>query len=697
MPSWSSSPVPGDPFASKNFRTLMQEIGPDEYPDLKVRIMTNGMLLNPREWARFPHLHGRTEKLRVSLDAATGPTHERLRRGARWDVMLENLAFFGRLAREHQVESFELTFVVQRDNYREMGDFVDLAHRVGADVAFFASITNWGTFSDADFAQPVGRQSDPSGTWRLPGGDARPAAARPDGRAGRPDRRSWPQIGPTPPDLAKHRRICRTVPATTARERRMLGTMQDMELRVPRLIDHAAREHGTPRDRQPLGRRQRDAHRLGGHPPRRAKAGAGAGADGREARRPRRDAGMNHSRHLVAWYGAIGMGGVLHTINPRLFDDQLVYIANHAEDRVLLYDKAFQPIVDRLRDQWTTIEHYIVFDGEGPDSFERVIAAEDGDYAWVEGPEREPCMLCYTSGTTGNPKGVLYTHRSTVIHALAEMQPAVFDLDSTAVALPVVPMFHAAAWGLPFAGAAAGIKFVYSAVNEPKVLCELMNREKVTHSAGVPTVWLAMFQHMDATGETPSICKIVTIGGSAAPRAMIERIMKMGVRVNHAWGMTETSPIGTMGAPSADWDELTFEEKVDVTVKQGRVPFGVELRIVDEDDRELPRDGVASGRLQIRGPWIIRRYFKAEADATDADGWFDTGDVAVAPPRRDDADHRPRQGRHQVGRRVDQLGRARECRGRLRRRGRGGGDRRAITPNGTNARSCWSSASPTAR
>ncbi len=412
----------------------------------------------------------------------------------------------------------------------------------------------------------------------------------------------------------------------------MIGTMQDMELRVPRLIDHAAREHG----RREIVSRWADGSET-------RTDWAGIRRDSRKLAQALERMGvkpgdrvatlaMNHSRHLVAWYGAIGMGGVLHTINPRLFDDQLVYIANHAEDRVMIYDKAFQPIVDRLRDQWTSVEHYIVFDGDGPDGFESVIGAEDGDYAWVEGPEREPCMLCYTSGTTGNPKGVLYTHRSTLIHALAEMQPAVFDLDSTAVALPVVPMFHAAAWGLPFAGAAAGIKFVYSAVNDAKVLCDLMNRERVTHSAGVPTVWLAMFQHMDATNDAPKHLKVVTIGGSAAPRAMIERIMRMGARVNHAWGMTETSPIGTMGAPSYDWDELSFEQQVDMTAKQGRVPFGVELRIVDEDDRELPRDGVASGRLQIRGPWVIQRYFRAEADATTPDGWFDTGDVAILHP-----------------------------------------------------------------
>jgi fatty-acyl-CoA synthase len=262
------------------------------------------------------------------------------------------------------------------------------------------------------------------------------------------------------------------------------------------------------------------------------------------------------------------MGGVIHTLNPRLFDEQLVYIANHAEDRILFYDKAFQPIVDRLKPQWTSIEHYICFDPStslgadngGDQSFEALIAPYDGDYQWVEGPEREPCMLCYTSGTTGNPKGVLYEHRSSVIHAMAEVAPSCFDLAPNSVALPIVPMFHAAAWGLPFAGAMAGIKFVYSTVNDPAVLCKLMNEEKVTHSAGVPTVWLAMFQYMDATGKVPEHLKIVTIGGSAAPRAMIERLMKMGIRVGHAWGMTRPRD-RDVRAPPADWDEMASRSR----------------------------------------------------------------------------------------------------------------------------------------
>ena len=410
----------------------------------------------------------------------------------------------------------------------------------------------------------------------------------------------------------------------------MLGGMQDFALRVPRLLDHAAREHGS---------RKIVTHWADGSESRTDWSGIAddarcwAQALERLGIRPGdrvATLAMNHAHHLAAWYGTIGMGGVVHTNNPRLFDEQLVYIANHAGDRVLLYDRAFQPIVERLRARWTTIEHYVVLDD--PAGFRPLLDGEDGRYAWREGDEREPCLLCYTSGTTGAPKGVLYEHRSTVIHAMAEVAPWVFNLSARAVVLPVVPMFHAAAWGLPFAAALAGSALVMSAVNDAGVLCDLMNGERVTHTAGVPTVWLAMFAHIDATGERPRHLEQVTIGGSAAPRAMIERIMAMGVEVKHLWGMTETSPIGTAGTHPPQWEEMTPDQRLDLIGRQGSVPFGIELRVVGADGIEQPRDGTSSGSLQVRGPWVVQRYFGADADAVDADRWFDTGDVAVLHP-----------------------------------------------------------------
>ncbi len=417
----------------------------------------------------------------------------------------------------------------------------------------------------------------------------------------------------------------------------MLGAMQDWELVVTHLLDHAGREYGGrehvthwadgSETRTTWAEVRHDALKMT-----QALRASGVGKGDRVA-----TLAMNHARHLVSWYGAVGVGGVLHTVNPRLFDEQLDYIVNHAEDRVLLYDAQFQGIVDRMRDRWHSVTTYVCFDpppGSDVLSFEDWIGAHDGKTEWARVDERDPCMLCYTSGTTGHPKGVLYEHRSTMLHAMSGVQPNVFDLDSRSVMLPIVPMFHAASWGLPWSGAIAGIKFVYSAINDPAVLCELFEREGVTHSAGVPTVWLGMFQHLDAIGkDVRDIGKLETaiIGGSAAPKFMIERLMKNGVRVAHAWGMTETSPIGTTGAYPWSWDRMSFEERVELVQKQGRPAFGVELRCVDLDDPEkvLPRDGQTSGALQVRGPWIIRRYFKADQDAVTDGQWFDTGDVAL--------------------------------------------------------------------
>jgi fatty-acyl-CoA synthase len=412
----------------------------------------------------------------------------------------------------------------------------------------------------------------------------------------------------------------------------MLGGMQDWPLRITRLLDYAEREHGA---REIVSRWAdgsetrtdwvgvaRDARRLA-----QALERLGIKRGDRVA-----TLAMNHSRHLVSWYGTIGMGGIIHTVNPRLFEEQLVYICNHAEDRVLFYDRVFAPVVDKIRDKLETVEHFICFDPAEGDGFESLIAAESGDYRWIEGEEREPAMLCYTSGTTGNPKGVLYEHRSTVIHAMAEVMPDIFNLSRRACVLPIVPMFHAASWGLPFAAPISGCKVVFTADYTPHVICDLIHDEGVTHTAAVPTVWLAMMAYSETSGRDFAQLRLVTIGGSAAPRAMIEFFQKRGIEVGHAWGMTEMSPIGTTGARPHDWEAMSFEAQIDIIAKQGRAPFGVEMRIVDDEGREQPRDGARSGRLQVRGPWVIEQYFKEPAKAVDADGWFDTGDVAVIHP-----------------------------------------------------------------
>ena len=414
----------------------------------------------------------------------------------------------------------------------------------------------------------------------------------------------------------------------------MLGGIQNSKLLVTNLIDHAAREH-TNREivsywadgsltRSNWGEIGVEARKFS-----QALQKLGMKKGDRIA-----TIAMNHVHHLATWYGTAGIGGVLHTINPRLFEEQLVYICNHAEDRVLLFDKMFTPIIELIKPQLKTVEHFIQFDGEKGEysTYRELVDAEDGDFTWVDVEENDPVGLCYTSGTTGNPKGVLYEHRSNVIHAITEVQPDVMDLATKSVMLPVVPMFHANAWGIPFAAAAVGSKLVFSASNEAPVLWKLIREEKVTHSAGVRTVWLSMFADMDTNGGDYGDLTTVIIGGSACPRAMIERLMKNDIRVGHAWGMTETSPIGTTGAYPANWDELSFDEQVDVICMQGRPPYGVELRVVDEDGNELPRDGESSGTLEIRGPWIIQRYFQADEDAVGEDRWFDTGDVAVLHP-----------------------------------------------------------------
>lgn len=409
----------------------------------------------------------------------------------------------------------------------------------------------------------------------------------------------------------------------------MLGSMQDWPLRLTRLFDYVAREHGRREivsyqadgtiARTSWGTAVADGRRLAG-----ALSALGIRAGDRVA-----TLAMNHVRHLVSWIGTIGAGGVIHTINPRLFDDQIVYIINHAGDRVLIHDAAFAPILARIRGRLATVEHVLCFE----DGFDALVASGDPAFGWVDGDERDPAMLCYTSGTTGNPKGVLYDHRSQILHLMTICQPNLFGLSSLTVALPVTPMFHAAAWGVPFAAASAGSKLVLSMVNDAAVLHRLMIEEGVTFSCGVPTVWLAMLQHVDAVGGDFGRLRAIATGGSAAPRAMIERFLDLGIEFGHLWGMTEMSPVGTVCALPAEWEEMDREARVDLIRRQGKAPFGVELRIVDDEGRELPRDGVSSGHLQARGAWTVDTYYRDErGPAVDAEGWFDTGDVAMLHP-----------------------------------------------------------------
>ena len=347
----------------------------------------------------------------------------------------------------------------------------------------------------------------------------------------------------------------------------------------------------------------------------------------------------NTHRHMEVWFAVSGMGAVIHTVNPRLFADQLVYIMNHAEDQVLLFDVTFRPLVEALAPQLKTIKHFIQLTdsshvGEGALeilAYEDLIAGEHGTYQWPSFDENTPCGLCYTSGTTGNPKGVMYSHRSNFLHTLIAMSGDTLAISSLTVIMPIVPMFHANAWGVPYAAVASGAKMVFIGHHhDPETLQKLIKDEQVTATAAVPTIWMAMLKYLKETGKDLKPLSIVTIGGAACPRSMIETFQNdYGVRVNHAWGMTEMSPLGTVGSENAAVSKLGDDEKMDYQIKQGRPVLGVEMCIKDDDGNTLPRDGESAGRVMVRGPWIIGEYFGgAGGTILDDDGWFDTGDVA---------------------------------------------------------------------
>jgi acyl-CoA synthetase (AMP-forming)/AMP-acid ligase II len=410
----------------------------------------------------------------------------------------------------------------------------------------------------------------------------------------------------------------------------MQGLMMDMPLLISGLLQHAERHHGATEivsktvDGGLHRYTYRDAH---------ARARRLANALKRlGVRMHDRVATLawNGFRHYEVYYAVAGSGAVIHTINPRLFPDQIAYIANHAEDKIVFYDTTFSPLVDKLKSQVKA--RFIPLDQE----YEKLIESESDHFAWPTFDEKTAACLCYTSGTTGHPKGALYSHRSTMIHAYAAALPDTLNLSAREVVLPVVPMFHVNAWSLPYSCTMTGAKMVFPGPHlDGKSLHQLFEAEGVTMSAGVPTVWLGLLNYMKEKKLRFSTLKNVVIGGSACPPAMIRAFQDdYGVQVLHAWGMTEMSPLGTAGTLKAAQLKLGKEERYQLQGKQGRAIFGVDYRIVDENGKELPWDGKAFGDLQVRGPWVIKSYFKGEGGdplRRDEDGaaWFPTGDVCT--------------------------------------------------------------------
>lgn len=350
----------------------------------------------------------------------------------------------------------------------------------------------------------------------------------------------------------------------------------------------------------------------------------------------------NDHRHMELYYAVSCMGAVCHTINPRLFSEQIEFIVNHAEDRIIFTDPAFVPILETLQSKLECVEKFVVLTDEinvprsnlkNAESYESFIEDQSTEYNWPDLDENAASSLCYTSGTTGDPKGVLYSHRSTVLHSYAAALPDSMSLSVNDSVMPVVPMFHVNAWSLPYAVVMVGAKLVLPGpkMGDGKTLQALIEREAVTVSAGVPTVWLALLEYLKSSASKIDSLQRVIVGGAACPLLIMEEFQQNhGVYVLHAWGMTETSPLGTVNTLKPGMEKLPKAQLDNIKLKQGRPVFGVDLKIVDADDHELPWDGKAFGEVKLRGPWICSSYYKQEgSNAHDQDGWFSTGDVAT--------------------------------------------------------------------
>ena len=421
----------------------------------------------------------------------------------------------------------------------------------------------------------------------------------------------------------------------------MFGLMQDWPLLCHRVLDHAAVNHP---DRPFVSRSVEGPIHVTTYPAIRSRALKVAQRLVHDGIRPGdrvATVAWNSWRHFEAWYGIMGMGGVYHTVNPRLFSEQIAWIINHAEDRVVMTDLSFVPLLEKLADELRLVERYVILTDaahmpatalRNAVAYEQWIAEVDGDFAWVTLDENAAAGMCYTSGTTGHPKGVVYSHRSNVLHSMAAVSPDVMGLSSRDVVLPVVPMFHANGWGLVLSVPMTGAGMVMpGAKMDGASIYQLLDEFKVTMTAAVPTVWLMLLQYLESSGAKLPYLKKVVIGGSACPRAMTEKFQDIyGVEVIHAWGMTEMSPLGTTCTLKPEYQDLAGEARLDILQKQGHSPFIVEMKITDDSGTGLPWDGKSVGRLKVRGPAVARAYFKGEGgQILDEEGFFDTGDVST--------------------------------------------------------------------